>query len=392
MNPTKFLEFDHKITGHLEKVMHLILSPNKSILASCDMIGEIKIWNANNLKLITSFNINNNTRSFGYVIKFITDDLLVSNSEHNLLKIWSISNNKLVETINIKNFENKILTMAVLSENMLVIGSENIFQYDVSILDINKKSLVNIWSKKYLPLYGGNKREKKYFCVTSLSKNLLSISSNSEKVIEIFDINNLKTIHLLKGHNGTVSFLLRLNDDLLASSSFDLTVKIWDVKKGILLKSLEGHLDSINYLAVISKDLLASCSEDSTISIWNINDGRKIKILNSNDPLYSLAILPNGKILSGSFDSTIKVWDNLNIIENLSFSDNRKYNELEIRQKPKKTEIDFNFKNSETDNLSFGDNRKKNELEIRKKPKKTEIDFDLILKQKMNNSFSYKPK
>lgn len=52
--------------------------------------------------------------------------------------------------------------------------------------------------------------------------------------------------------------------------------------------------------------------------------------------------MPNGKVLSGSFDSTIKVWDKLNIIENLSFSDNRKYNELEIRQKPKKTEIDFN--------------------------------------------------
>ena len=138
MNPTNFLEFDQKITGHLEKVMTLILSPNKSILASCDMIGEIKIWNANNLKLITSFNINNNTRSFGYVITFITDDLLVSNSENNLLKIWNISNNKLVETINL---ENKIVTMALLSENMLLIGSENIFQYNVNILDINKKSL-----------------------------------------------------------------------------------------------------------------------------------------------------------------------------------------------------------------------------------------------------------
>ena len=115
MNPTNFLEFDHKITDHLEKVMHLILSPNKSILASCDMIGEIKIWNSNNLKLITSFNINNNTRSFGYVITFITDDLLVSNSEHNLLKIWRISNNS-------KNLENTILTIAVLSENILVIG------------------------------------------------------------------------------------------------------------------------------------------------------------------------------------------------------------------------------------------------------------------------------
>ena len=115
MNPTNFLEFDHKITDHLEKVMHLILSPNKSILASCDMIGEIKIWNSNNLKLITSFNINNNTRSFGYVITFITDDLLVSNSEHNLLKIWRISNNS-------KNLENTIVTIAVLSENILVIG------------------------------------------------------------------------------------------------------------------------------------------------------------------------------------------------------------------------------------------------------------------------------
>ena len=79
------------------------------------MIGEIKIWNSNNLKLITSFNINNNTRSFGYVITFITDDLLVSNSEHNLLKIWRISNNS-------KNLENTIVTIAVLSENILVIG------------------------------------------------------------------------------------------------------------------------------------------------------------------------------------------------------------------------------------------------------------------------------
>ena len=56
---------------------------------------------------------------------------------------------------------------------------------------------------------------------------------------------------------------------------------------------------------------LASGSWDTSIKIWNPNSGQLITTLYSQaDAISSLAVLPNGNLVSGSWDSTIQIWDN----------------------------------------------------------------------------------
>ena len=50
---------------------------------------------------------------------------------------------------------------------------------------------------------------------------------------------------------------------------------------------------------------------DNTIKIWNPNDGTLKRTLtgHTNGHVYSLVVLPNGDLASGSADNTIKIWN-----------------------------------------------------------------------------------
>ena len=63
-------------------------------------------------------------------------------------------------------------------------------------------------------------------------------------------------------------------------------------------------------LAVLPNGHLASGSHDKTIKIWNPTDGIVIRTLSGHtDAVIELAVLPNGHLASGSEDKTIKIWN-----------------------------------------------------------------------------------
>jgi len=54
---------------------------------------------------------------------------------------------------------------------------------------------------------------------------------------------------------------------------------------------------------------LVSGSWDNTIKIWNPNDGTLKRTLNGHtSEVRALTTLPNGDLVSGSMDKTIKIW------------------------------------------------------------------------------------
>ncbi len=80
-------------------------------------------------------------------------------------------------------------------------------------------------------------------------------------------------------------------------------------ESGETIKILTGHTDSINSLAVLPDGLLVSGSLDKTIRIWSPKSGEAIKILTGHTNwICSLAVLLDGSLASGSFDRTIRIW------------------------------------------------------------------------------------
>ena len=78
------------------------------------------------------------------------------------------------------------------------------------------------------------------------------------------------------------------------------------------LKTLEGHTDEV-YSVAYSPDgtKIVSGSHDNTIKIWDANTGQCLKTLEGHSlDVNSVAYSPDGtKIISGSYDNTIKIWD-----------------------------------------------------------------------------------
>ena len=72
---------------------------------------------------------------------------------------------------------------------------------------------------------------------------------------------------------------------------------------------MKGHEDTVSFLCPLLDGRLASGSYDATIKIWNLKIQQCEATLNGHGSVSSLCLLPDGRLASGSMDKTIKIWN-----------------------------------------------------------------------------------
>jgi WD40 repeat protein len=92
------------------------------------------------------------------------------------------------------------------------------------------------------------------------------------------------------------------------------TVVIWDVETGDELRTLRGQHSGEVYTLAFSPDddgrWVATGGEDSAVKVWDSHTGKFIHNFRGHTGLVSsLAFSPDGRLVSGSRDKTVKVWD-----------------------------------------------------------------------------------
>ena len=83
-----------------------------------------------------------------------------------------------------------------------------------------------------------------------------------------------------------------------ASGSWDNTIRLWDVTTGAEGTQLEGHPGSVYSLCLLPDGRLASGSDGKTIRLWDVEDGRESR-LEVDAPVTCLAALSHDRLVAG---------------------------------------------------------------------------------------------
>ena len=63
-------------------------------------------------------------------------------------------------------------------------------------------------------------------------------------------------------------------------------------------------------MAVTADGRIVSGSDDNTIKVWDLESGRLLhSLIGHTSRVNAVALTADGRIVSGSWDTTIKVWD-----------------------------------------------------------------------------------
>ncbi|XP_055825619.1 WD40 repeat-containing protein HOS15-like [Solanum dulcamara] len=145
--------------------------------------------------------------------------------------------------------------------------------------------------------------------------------SSADKMIYICKVGDNTPVKTFSGHQNRVNAIKwDPSGSLLASCSDDSTVKIWSMKQDVCLHDFREHRKEIYTIKWSPTGagtnnpnqqlLLASGSFDSTVKLWDVELGCLLHSLNGHrEDVYSIAFSPNGEYLaSGSLDKCMNIW------------------------------------------------------------------------------------
>lgn len=281
LNSNNHLESVNEMKGHhCIGVNSLIYNKSEKSLISGGRDGQISIWKFNNDNSNENFNSSE-----------IFDNKIRSNNE--------IRNH----IINNLNNENEFKNL------------ENSINDGIKSLSINKSnSIPNYYKSSYLHHFGWI-NDMKLINSNSNSYNTNSIiaSCSNDLSIKLWNYNN-DQISVLGYHDDYIK-KIGYNEnfsDQLVSGGLDKIIKIWDInkQKSISNYKFKDFNNSIYSLDVNNNNLIICSGPSNIITLFDRRDLNKpIKnFLGHTDNVRSL-ILKDNSFLSGSSDTTIKLWD-----------------------------------------------------------------------------------
>jgi len=144
----------------------------------------------------------------------------------------------------------------------------------------------------------------------------IALSSSTKPDIEVWDLTTGKHLRTLPIYGWQVNTLLAIDNALAISASGDNLI-VWNVETGVVIRKI-FNLGYIREVKVLRNVLhVVATSANNSLKIWNIDLGsdRDFEFgykFGHNREITALAVSSSKKdqrIISGSYDCTLKVWD-----------------------------------------------------------------------------------
>ncbi|RMZ87186.1 hypothetical protein DV736_g5581, partial [Chaetothyriales sp. CBS 134916] len=185
-------------------------------------------------------------------------------------------------------------------------------QYDDEILVTGSSDFTClVWSIKdnYLPVFRlcGHQAGVLDVCIDAR----YIITCSKDTTIKVWERSSGELIRTLTGHKGPVN-AVQVRGNLLASASGDGMSKLWRLEDGVCIKEFQSKDRGLACIE-FSEDgrTIFAGGNDKVIYEYDTVTGRRVREMKGHSDLVRSLHLDsaNSRIISGSYDHSIKVWD-----------------------------------------------------------------------------------
>jgi WD40 repeat protein/tRNA A-37 threonylcarbamoyl transferase component Bud32 len=291
------------LRGHDKGVLSVAFSPDGAQIVTAGQA--IKVWDAASGTELTSFL--GHSRMVRDVAFSPDGKRIVSGSYDGTVRVWEPG----VDQTGPLTLKGQHKGMAFSPDgNRIVTGGENITIWDAvtgnQVMRINHAGGCTSFSPS--------------------GERIISTDSRTDaNGIKIWDAITGKELLTLSGHKGTIwSMSYSPDGTRIVSGGEDKTVRIWSASTVAEVMTLRGHGDRVKLVA-FSPDgkLIASGGRDRTIRIWNAKTGAEVRAMKHIYLVRDATFSPNGRQIVSTYGGSIRVWDAATGSELLTLSSHR---------------------------------------------------------------------
>jgi WD40 repeat protein len=147
--------------------------------------------------------------------------------------------------------------------------------------------------------------------VIKLTDNIIATSSE-DNTIKIWNIEFEKSIITIDTESPTLCLAFNIELRQLISGDLNGVITIRTLTedfKVIGIQTIKAHQGIIRNIKIISDELIATCGEDNKVRIWNIANNICELTIEHQNFVQSLELIEDNILLSASYDGTIKTTD-----------------------------------------------------------------------------------
>ncbi|XP_044535631.1 apoptotic protease-activating factor 1 isoform X5 [Gracilinanus agilis] len=298
-------ECRNTLFGHTNSVNHCQFSPDDKHLASCSADGTLKLWDVSSANELSSIDVRQHFLSgdgrqddVDVAVKccsWSSDGVRLMAAAANRLLLWNTDTG--FKVADCRGHLSWVHCVAFSPD-----GS--------SFLTSSDDQTIRLW-------------ETRKVCKNSaiMLKQEVDVVFRDDEVM-VLAIDNIRRLQLINGKTGHTDYLTEAQKSRIsccclspglryvALGEEDGSIKILELPNGREFRSRIGHEKAVRRVQFTPDGrTLISSSDDSTVQVWNWQSEEFVFLKAHQEPVKDFRLLQNSRLLTWSFDGTVKVWN-----------------------------------------------------------------------------------
>ena len=112
----------------------------------------------------------------------------------------------------------------------------------------------------------------------------------------------------IEAHPGRIWSVMFTPDNRLITAGEDVAIHVWNVESGQRTHRIENHSGKVLAMKVIDRDHFVAASADNVIRLFDLNEPDAHEELRGHTGSIGALDYRDNKLISGSYDTTVRVW------------------------------------------------------------------------------------